>query len=415
MFEISEKQDEILSFSYSQYDALICDGAVRSGKTSLMVVAFIDWAMREFSGQRFGICGKTVKSATENMITPYIAMYYAKKRYTLHWRSSRQILEVRRGRKVNWFEVFGGRDESSFALIQGRTLAGVLLDEVVLMPESFVNQALARCSVEGSRTWFSCNPGPPSHWFKEKWIDRREEHNALRLHFTLDDNPSLSEKKKEQYRRDFTGVFYDRYVLGLWVAAEGLVYPMFSEERHVLTAPVETEGDYYVSCDFGIQNPTTFGLWRRESGKKRWVRLREYVYSGREEKRQKTVAELADSLAEMLDGVEPKKIIIDPSAAALKVEMRRRGYSTWSADNDVLEGISDVCSMLQDDLLAFEPSCKATIQEFRQYLWDEKAADNGVDAPLKVNDHCMDDIRYFVRTMRLVKRANEKQIAVHWG
>lgn len=162
---ISAKQKKILAFPYSPYDALICDGAVRSGKTSIMVVAFIDWAMREFNGQRFGICGKTVKSATENMITPYISMYFAKKRYTLRWRSSKQILEVRRGRKVNYFEVFGGRDESSFALIQGRTLAGVRLDEVVLMPESFVNQALARCSVEGSRIWFSCNPGHPQHWF----------------------------------------------------------------------------------------------------------------------------------------------------------------------------------------------------------------------------------------------------------
>lgn len=225
---ISEKQKKILAFPYSRYDALICDGAVRSGKTSIMVVAFIDWAMREFSGQRFGICGKTVKSATENMITPYIAMYYAKKRYTLRWRSSKQILEVRRGRKVNFFEVFGGRDESSFALIQGRTLAGVLLDEVVLMPESFVNQALARCSVEGSRTWFSCNPDHPKHWFKENWIDKREEHNALYLHFEMTDNPSLSAKKLAWYQSTYTGVFYDRYVRGLWVAAEGLIYQHFA-------------------------------------------------------------------------------------------------------------------------------------------------------------------------------------------
>ena len=189
---ISAKQKKILAFPYSPYDALICDGAVRSGKTSIEVVAFIDWAMREFSSQRFGICGKTVGSATENMVIPYISMHYAKKRYTLHWRRSQKILEVRRGPIVNYFEVFGGRDESSYALIQGRTLAGVLLDEVVLMPESFVNQALARCSVDGARFWFSCNPGNPNHWFKKKWIDHREEHNALYLHFEMTDNPSLS-------------------------------------------------------------------------------------------------------------------------------------------------------------------------------------------------------------------------------
>lgn len=238
---ISAKQKKILAFPYSKYDALICDGAVRSGKTSIEVVAFIDWAMREFSGQRFGICGKTVKSATENMITPYIARSYAKKKYTLHWRSSKQILEVRRGRRVNYFEVFGGRDESSFSLIQGRTLAGVLLDEVVLMPQSFVNQALARCSVEGSRVWFSCNPDHPKHWFYTEWIKKREEHNALYLHFEMTDNPSLSEKKLAWYQSTYTGVFYDRYVRGLWVAAEGLVYPYFANhtEEFLIDDPEE--------------------------------------------------------------------------------------------------------------------------------------------------------------------------------
>lgn len=250
---ISAKQKKILAFPYSRYDALICDGAVRSGKTSLMMVAFVDWAMREFSGQRFGICGKTVGSATENIVVPYTSMTYAKKRYTLRWRRSQKLLEVRRGRRVNYFEVFGGRDESSYALIQGRTLAGVLLDEVVLQPESFVNQALARCSVEGSKAWFSCNPGSPRHWFKEKWIDRREEHNALYLHFTMRDNPSLSEKTLERYESMYSGVFYQRYVLGRWVIADGLVYPMFSEAEHIVDdIPWQAlqRGRWFVSVDY---------------------------------------------------------------------------------------------------------------------------------------------------------------------
>ena len=155
---ISPKQKKILAFSYSRYDALICDGAVRSGKTSIMIWAFVDWAMREFNGQKFGICGKTVDSATKNIIIPFISMSLAKERYTMRWRRSDKLLEVRRGFTTNYFEVFGGKDEASFMLIQGRTLAGVLLDEVALMPESFVNQALARCSVAGARLWFSCNP-----------------------------------------------------------------------------------------------------------------------------------------------------------------------------------------------------------------------------------------------------------------
>lgn len=221
---ISAKQRKILAFPFSRYDALICDGAVRSGKTSLMTWAYVDWAMREFSGQRFGICGKTVDSAAKNIIQPFCAMTLAKRRYTLRWRRSDKILEVTRGAASNLFEVFGGKDESSYMLIQGRTLAGVLLDEVVLMPESFVNQALARCSVDGARLWFSCNPGSPQHWFYRDWICRRQERNALYLHFEMEDNPSLSDKVRADYHARYTGVFYDRYVLGKWVAAEGVIY-----------------------------------------------------------------------------------------------------------------------------------------------------------------------------------------------
>jgi len=238
---ISSKQKKILAFPYSKYSALICDGAVRSGKTSLMMVAFIDWAMREFSGKRFGICGKTVGSATENIVKPYMLMSYARKRYTMKWRRSDKLLEVRRGPAVNWFEVFGGKDESSYMLIQGRTLAGVLLDEVVLMPESFVNQALARCSVNGARLWFSCNPGNPGHWFHENWIKRREERNALYLHFSMEDNPGLSEETLAMYRSMYEGVFYQRYVLGEWVAAEGLVYQDFARntEKYLINDPLK--------------------------------------------------------------------------------------------------------------------------------------------------------------------------------
>ena len=238
---ISDKQKKILAFPYSKYDAIICDGAVRSGKTSIMMWAFVDWAMREFSGQRFGICGKTVDSASKNIVIPFVSMTLAKERYTLRWKRADKILEVRRGAVTNYFEVFGGKDESSFALIQGRTLAGVLLDEVALMPESFFNQALARCSVDGARLWFSCNPDNPHHWFYTNWIKKHKERNALYLHYQKTDNPSLSEKTLERYRTQYTGVFYDRYIRGLWVAAEGLIYPMFGASNIVDEIPDSAE------------------------------------------------------------------------------------------------------------------------------------------------------------------------------
>lgn len=280
---ISPKQQKILAFPYSKYDALICDGAVRSGKTSMMTVAFIDWAMREFSGQRFGICGKTVDSAAKNIIVPYLSMSYARKKYAMRWRRSDKILEISRGAVKNYFEVFGGKDESSFALIQGRTLAGVLLDEVVLMPESFFNQALARCSVDGAKLWFSCNPGNPGHWFYRNWIKRHEEHHALYLRFSMDDNPSLSEKTRNDYRSRYSGVFYQRYVQGLWVAAEGAVYPQFSNdpEPFLLDAPPNIQYAA-VGVDFGgTGSAHSFTLTGFTPGMREVVLLDEYYHSNR--------------------------------------------------------------------------------------------------------------------------------------
>lgn len=238
---ISNKQKKILAFPYSRYDALICDGAVRSGKTSIMMWAFVRWAMENFSGQRFGVCGRTVDSCTKNIIVPFTAMSLAKERYIIRWRRGDKVMEVRCGAVTNYFEVFGGKDEASYTLIQGRTLAGVLLDEVVLMPRSFVEQALARCSVDGARLWFSCNPGSPHHWFYQEWIKRSRERNALYLHFEMTDNPGLSKRTLERYENMYAGIFYDRYVRGLWVAAEGIVYKDFANdtEKYLIGDPLE--------------------------------------------------------------------------------------------------------------------------------------------------------------------------------
>lgn len=238
---ISQKQAKILAFPYSKYDALICDGAVRSGKTSIMMWAFVRWAMENFSGQRFGVCGRTVDSCTKNIIVPFTAMSLAKESYIIRWRRGDKVMEVRRGAVTNYFEVFGGKDEASYTLIQGRTLAGVLLDEVVLMPRSFVEQALARCSVDGARLWFSCNPSSPHHWFYQEWIKRSRERNALYLHFEMTDNPGLSKRTLERYENMYAGIFYDRYVRGLWVAAEGIVYKDFANdtEKYLIGDPLE--------------------------------------------------------------------------------------------------------------------------------------------------------------------------------
>ena len=392
---ISDKQKKILAFPYSSYDAIICDGAVRSGKTSIMMIAFVDWAMRNFSGQRFGVCAKTVNSAKQNIIIPYMGLSYAKNKYSIRWHGSDKILEVKRGAVTNIFEIFGGKDESSFALIQGRTLAGVLLDEVVLMPQSFVNQALIRCSVNGAKLWFSCNPGSPMHWFYLDWIKRHNERNALYLHFSMRDNPSLSEKTLQTYENNFTGVFYDRYILGRWVLAEGVVYAdVFDKAKHITDATYETLPVYYVSCDYGTQNATVFLLWHKlKDG--RWICEKEYYYSGRTEIKQKTDEQYCDDLKLFLGDIKISGIIIDPSAASFIAALRKRGYIIIPAKNSVLDGIRFTASLLNQNKLLFRSCCKNTIEEFGVYSWKPDTAEDEV---IKENDHAMDALRYFCYT-----------------
>ena len=390
---ISEKQQKIMAFPYSKYDALICDGAVRSGKTSIMMWSFVRWAMESFNGQRFGVCGRTVDSCTKNIIVPFTAMGLAKEKYMIRWRRGDKVMEVRRGAVTNYFEVFGGKDEASYTLIQGRTLAGVLLDEVVLMPRSFVEQALTRCSVDGAKLWFSCNPGSPQHWFYTEWIQRHEARNTLYLHFEMTDNPGLSQKTLERYQAMFSGVFYDRYIRGLWVLAEGLIYPMFGEGCLVDNPP--QGGQYYISCDYGTLNPFSAGLWCWDG--KTATRVAEYYYSGRQEQRHKTDEDYYTALEQLAGDKPVQAVIVDPSAASfIEVIRRHKRYPVRKAKNDVLAGINTTARFLQDGTIKIHRSCSACIREFGLYRWDEKTE---TDRPVKENDHAMDDIRYFAYTV----------------
>lgn len=412
--KLSARQKKVMTWwchksPYANYDGIIADGAIRSGKTVSMGFSFAIWAMTTFNHEHFAICGKTVSSLRRNVIETLTKQLRARGYFVQQRRSENSII-ISKGDVVNTFYLFGGKDESSQDLIQGVTLAGVLLDEVALMPESFVNQATARCSVAGSKWWFNCNPAGPFHWFRQKWILQHKKKKIVYLHFTMDDNLFLSERIKQRYRNQYSGVFYQRYILGLWVAAEGLVYDMFSYSRHILRKFVHTEGDYYVSSDFGTQNPTVFLLWRKEFNSERWICLKEYYYSGRDSMKQKTVSEYADDLEDMLDGIRPRYVIVDPSASPLIIELKKRGLRVKQATNDVQDGISDVATLLHRNMLAFHSDCKYTISEFGEYFWDKKASDRGEDKPVKEKDHAMDAIRYFVRTMKLVKRMNRNAV-----
>ncbi|MBO5934066.1 MAG: PBSX family phage terminase large subunit [Clostridia bacterium] len=389
---ISRKQKQIMAFPFTKYDALICDGAIRSGKTSFMMLAFIDDAMRRYNNQRFGICGKTVDSTVKNIIAPYLGLSYAKRKYRLQWKRSDKTLIVSDGKKENIFEVFGGKDESSFMLIQGRTLAGVLIDEVALQPRSFVEQALSRCSVDGSKLWFNCNPDAPKHWFNEEWIKKAKERNALHLHFMLEDNPSLAQRIIDRYKSMYTGVFYQRYILGEWCVAEGLVYS-FGETN--ITDEIPANGEYYISIDYGTINPFSAGLWCVLGDKA--TRIKEVYYNSRKEGSMRTDSEYVNMVLKLAEGYNVRKVIVDPSAASFIEALRRtHKFSVLTANNSVLDGIRRTSVCLQNGNIKIHRSCVDSIAEFGLYRWDEKAT---TDTVIKENDHAMDDIRYFVNTI----------------
>ena len=402
----STKQRKVLNWwcassPVKDKDGIIADGAIRSGKTVSMSLSYVIWAMTSFSSQNFGMCGKTIGSFRRNVLF-WLKLMLRSRGYRVTDHRADNLVIVTRGEVENYFYIFGGKDERSQDLIQGITLAGCFFDEVALMPESFVNQATGRCSVEGSKFWFNCNPDGPYHWFKIKWVDLIKDKNLLYLHFTMGDNNSLSEKIKERYRSMYSGVFYQRYILGLWAMAEGIIYDMFSVEKHVFDILDVFKSllatGRYVSVDYGTQNAMVYLLWNRGIDGI-WYCTREYYYSGRDKQKQKTDAQYADDMKKWLDGTAIKAIVVDPSAASFIAELRSRGYVVIKAKNEVEDGIRVVGKMLNQGKIRFSKSCIETIKEFSSYIWDEKAVVRGEDKPVKQYDHGMDAVRYFVYTV----------------
>ena len=399
-YELSDRQRLAMTWwcnpAYERFDGIICDGAVRSGKTMSMSLGFMLWAMSSFEGKSFALCGKTVVSLRRNLLCELVGRI-GELGMRVREHKSANYIDVTFSHRRNRFYLFGGRDEGSAALIQGITLAGLLLDEVALMPRSFVEQAVARCSVTGSRLWFNCNPDNPYHWFKREWIDKAMQKRLIYTSFRLSDNPSLSPQVIARYRRLYTGTFYQRFIMGKWTAAEGLVYPMFDPSKHTFDSEMTCER-YVVSCDYGTVNPSSFGLWGQSADT--WYRLAEYYYDSRREGKRRTDEEHYEGLCRLIGDKKVECIVCDPSAQSFIQCISRHGrFSVMPAKNDVVWGIRLVSDCIRQDRIRISRKCTDTLREFSLYRWDEKA---GRDVPVKENDHAMDDIRYFV-TSFLVK------------
>ena len=386
---------------------IIADGAIRSGKTVSMSLSFVFWAMSAFSDQIFIMAGKTVGSFRRNVLDTLLPMLRSRG-YTVDEYRSDNLLVISRGKVTNYFYVFGGKDEGSQDLVQGLTAAGGFFDEVALMPESFVNQAVARCSVTGRKLFFNCNPGSPIHWFKVNWIDKRKQKKLLYLHFEMDDNLSLSEEIKKAYRSMYVGVFYLRFIKGLWRAAEGLIYTMFTDANLYDQLDERTRhiSSKVIAVDYGTTNPCVF-LETWDDGETIWVE-REYRWDSRSEEArrsanpQKTDAQYADDMAVFM-GDRPADqclIIVDPSAASFIQELRSRGWVVKEADNEVLDGIRKVGALYAKRQIRINRNnCKGLISETQSYVWDDKATERGEEKPVKQLDHGPDALRYRVNAL----------------
>lgn len=394
---LSEKQHRLATWwsegsGDEHLDGVIAEGAIRSGKTWAMIEGFLLWSQCRFSGCNLIVAGRTIGSLKRNVVQP-MCQIMRSFGWAYAYNRSENFIEI----GSNRYYLFGASTEASQDVLQGLTAAGCYADEVALFPKSFVDQMVGRCSVEGSKLWFNCNPSYPTHFFKTEWVDRADELNLLHLRFSMDDNPTLSRAIRERYERMFTGVFYDRYILGLWTLAEGLVYPAFKDALEP-----RWEGDalrWAVSCDYGTQNAFAALLWAHDGSA--WHVVREYRYSGRDEGHQKTDADyVADMGAFLGDLPRDTPFVVDPSAASFIAAMRREGFSVRKARNAVEDGIRETAAAMAQGLVRIADDLPELAKELSGYVWDAKA--NG-DRPVKENDHLCDALRYGVATLRMIR------------
>lgn len=412
----SLKQKKLLmwwtdSSPYRDYDMVIAEGAIRSGKTIGCIDSFITWSLEKHRHQNFIVAGKSMGALKRNVLEPMFQILTAKGIDYHYHRSENPHIII----GTNTYYLFGANNEASQDTLQGLTAAGAYLDEVALFPRSFVDQAIGRCSAEtdgnGAKVFFNCNPAGPYHWFKTDFIEKAKEKRILVLHFTMDDNLSLSEKVKERFRRMFSGVFFKRYILGLWVMAEGVVYDMFDEDVHVVDDLPSSFDRLFVGGDYGINNPTAF-LLCGQKGKDFYV-IREYYFDSKKVGKQKTVAQLAEDYLAFVGKDQPENVFLDPSAAGLILELKQKGVlNIKGADNSVTDGIQLVQNLLTGNggRLFVHRSCVNLIREFFSYLWDPKAQARGEDEVIKENDHALDALRYALFTLwHLLRKAAARE------
>lgn len=374
----------------ANYSVNIAEGAVSSGKSHIALLRFLLEVSKGPPGPMV-ICGKSERTIKSNVIEQMYALIGDCFRY------KQKVGEINLFNRTIY--LVGGNDSRAESKLRGSTYAGALVDEVTVLPESFYKMLLSRLRIPNAKLFATTNPDSPFHWFKRDYLDRESELDQKTWSFTLEDNPSLTEKYKENIKKMYTGIWYDRFILGKWTVAEGRVYDCFDENLHVLNEIPNDPTEYIVGIDYGTVNPCVFLLVgiNHSSYPRLWVE-REYYYDSKARQRQKTDEELAEDLQKFTQCKNVKAIYVDPSAASFKIACARIGIFTQDAENDVLNGIRTVSTLFSSGDLKISPICKNLIKELHTYAWDESAVRRGWEKPKKENDHCSDAARYALYT-----------------
>ena len=418
----SEKQKQLLRlFKQKKLRRInILHGSVRSGKTWISLVLWAFWMLTMPEDAAYLMVAKTLTSLRRNCLD-LLETLVGKSNFSYSLAAKQAVLF---GRTVYLEGVNDARAESK---IRGMTLQGAYCDELTLFTQDFFTMLLSRLSMPEAKLFGTTNPDSPNHWLKSEYLDRSQELDLMEMRFTINDNEFLDPEYVRQLKREYTGVFYERFILGNWVIAEGLIYSMFSEKEHVVHVlpeccahPEKGQGEYYISVDYGTKNPFSAGLWCVSGGGA--TRIAEYYYDGRKSKKPRTDEEHYAALEKLIrhevwnsgrrtvESYPIQCVVIDPSAASMIECIRRHGsFSVRAAKNDVIPGIGITGSLLAAGKLKIHADCKDCIREFGIYSWDEKAKGDQV---IKENDHAMDDTRYFCYTIlrRLFRWDDWKQV-----
>ena len=389
MIKFTPKQRELLRLW--QHDDLrrinLLEGSVSSGKTWISLVLWAFWVATMPQDKLYLMCAKSLTTLKRNCLL-LLQQHVGERNFSFSIPAKEGYLF---GRHIL---LEGANDARSESKIRGITLQGAYCDELTQFPEDFFAMLLSRLRLPGSKLIATTNPDSPSHWLMEDYLERSDELDLLDIKFTIDDNTELPADYVENIKREYTGVFYDRFILGKWVLAEGLVYPNFD---NIVPTVARDYDRYAVSMDYGIQNPTAMLLWGRCNNV--WYQIAEYYHSGRETNEQKTDQQYYDQLEKLCGDLPIKYLIIDPSATSfIALCEQKKRFRVWRANNAVLDGIQHTASCLAQRKILINDCCKRTIQEYGLYSWDDSA---GEDRPIKENDHAMDATRYFVNTTEI--------------